>query len=271
MRSMASMAWMTLLVGSLAWATEPPTGQRPATAKEGAAPGTEEGVIDPKADAALRRMSDYLSGLKSLKVDTITVDEKFTANGHKIQELQDSRLSVQRPGELRVDRVSPAGHVSFRYDGKRFSIYNKEKNVYAIAPAPDRLDAAIDEARGRLHVDAPGGDLLVSDPYRALTEGVIEGRYIGLEPIEGVMAHHIGVIKKDTDWQIWIKDGPEAVPLRYVVTSRDLPGHPEFTLQLKNWQPNAPVSPDSFAFSPPPGAKRVDFAPPARKAGTQGE
>jgi hypothetical protein len=249
---------MTVLVGSTVWAIEP--GQR-----EGAAQGTKEGVIDPKAESALRRMSDYLSGLKSFQVDTTTVDEKFTADGHKVQQLQDSHVVIERPGALRVDRVSPAGHTTFRYDGKRFSVFNKDHNVYATAPAPPQLDAAIDDARERLHLDTPGGDLLVSDPYHSLTDGMIEGRYIGLVPINGVMAHHIAVTKRGLLWQLWIKDGPQAVPLRYVVTSEDLPGHPAFTIEMRNWQPNAPAPAGSFSFNPPPGAKRVAFAPP-RKA-----
>jgi hypothetical protein len=229
-----------------------------------APPSGAEGVIDPKADAALRRMSQYLSGLQSFQVDTTGVDEKFTKDGHKIQQVQDSRILIERPDAARVDRTGPAGQTVFRYDGKRFSVVNKDANVYATAPAPAKLDAAIDDARERLKVDLPGGDLLVSDPYAALTDGMIEGRYVGLEPIDGAMAHHLAVTKKNMMWQIWIKDGPEPVPLRYVVTSEDLPGHPAFTLQLRNWQPNANVAPDSFAFKPPAGAKQIAFAPPPK-------
>ena len=112
-------------------------------------------------------------------------------------------------------------------------------------------------------MDAPGVDLIASNPYDALTEGVTEGRYIGLEPMGGgVMAHHLAVTKKDVNYQIWIQDGPQPVPLRYVVTGKDMRGSPQFTIQLRNWQPNAPVPDDSFTFTPPAGAKKVAFAPP---------
>jgi hypothetical protein len=263
-----------LVIGSSAWAGEPGANE-PApcnSPKEAdAAQGAKEGVIDPKAELVLRRMSHYLANLKSLSVDTKNVDEKFTADGeHKVQQVSDSRVVLERPGEMRVDRFGPAGHTTFRYDGKRFSVYNRDHNVYATASAPREFDTAIDEARERLQIDAPGGDLLGSDAYGSLTEGMSEGRYIGLEPVDGVMAHHIIGSKKDTEWQIWIKDGPEPLPLRYVVTSRDLPGNPEFTLELRNWQPNATVATGSFAFNPPRGAKRVAFAPP-KKAERQGE
>jgi hypothetical protein len=250
---------MAALVGSSALAVEPQPAQRPPGAAE-----TKEAVVEPKADAQLRKMSDYLAGLQRFKFDSTTVDEKVSTDGQKIQELQQSRITVQRPSELRVDRVGPNGHVLFVYDGKRFGVYNRDKNAYATAPAPGQMDAAIDEARARLHIDAPGGDLLVSDAYHALIDGTVTGRYIGLEPIEGVMAHHLAFTKKDVDWQIWIEDGPEPLPLRYVITSKDIKAQPQFTIEMRDWRPNASVPPDSFAFTPPPGAKRVEFAPPRK-------
>ena len=137
-----------------------------------------------------------------------------------------------------------------------------DQNIYSTAPAPANLDQAADAARQQLQVNAPGVDLLASNPYDALTEGVTEGRYIGLEPMGGgVMAHHLAVTKKNVTYQIWIEDGPQPVPLRYVVTGRDMRGSPQFTIELRNWQPNAPVSESAFAFTPPAGAKQVAFAP----------
>jgi hypothetical protein len=264
------MALLSVLVTSAAWATEtktaqppPQTVQPPAQAVQPPPQKEAEGVIDPRADAALRRMSNYITGLKSFRVEAVTTDEKFTTDGAKIQEIQHSKVVVKRPGQLRVDRVGPSGHATFRDDGKQFIVYNRDKNVYAVAPAPPTLDAAIDDARDRLRIDAPGGDLLTSDPYGTLTEGLRLGRYIGLEPIDGVKAHHIDIIKKDVDVQLWIQDGPEAVPLRYIVTSKDMPGQPEFTIELRHWQPNVLVTRSSFALAVPIGAKRVELPAPS--------
>ncbi len=241
-------------------------GQTPPEGAAKSAAAERAGAIDPKADAALHRMSDYLSGLKTFRVDTITVDEtKVDKEGQKIQQLAESRFAVRRPSDLRIDRVSANGRVVFRDDGKQLSVVNSDKNIYATAPAPAKLDQAADEARKQLQVDAPGVDLLASNPYDALTEGVTEGRYIGLVPMGGgVMAHQIAVIRKNVSYQIWIQDGPQPLPLRYVVTGRNMRGSPQFTIQLRNWQPNANVPADSFAFTPPAGAQKVAFAPPHR-------
>lgn len=232
-------------------------------------PEEPEGVIDPKADAALRRMSDYLGRLRSFRVDATTIDEKVTTDGQKIQEVQESQLTVRRPNALRVERVSPAGRGLLVYDGRRFGLANRDKHVFAVTEAPPTIADAVDDVRARLHIDAPAGDLIVPNSYEALLDGTIAGHYVGLEPIGGVMAHHIAVTKRDTDFQIWIKDGPDAVPLRFVITTKDQPSQPQFTAELRNWQENPPVPASAFSFTPPPGAKRI--SPAATQEGPQRE
>jgi hypothetical protein len=259
---MTGMLFRTMILASVFVGTAASAESKQAAAPPPASGTEQEGVIDPRADAALHRMSDYLACLQSFRVDTTSVDEKITTEGQKIQEIKESTIAVRRPGELRIDRVGPRGHAVFRYDGKRFSLYNSEKNVYAVAKAPNTLDAAIDDARDRLNIDAPGGDLLVSNPYAALVDGVTVGRYIGLEPLGSVKAHHLAMTKGNIDYQIWIQDGPEAVPLRYVITSKDMRGQPQFTIELRNWQPNAQIAENTFAFSAPEGARRVELAAP---------
>jgi hypothetical protein len=224
--------------------------------------GEEEGVIDPKADALLRKMSAYVSGLKSFGVEATTVDEHYTSGGQKVQELKESKLTVQRPGQVRIDRTTQHGHATLRSDGQHFMLAQREKHIYATAPAPADLDGQLDTLRDRLQVEAPGGDLLIKDPYTRLTDGVLEGHYIALEPIGEVMAHHLFMSSKNIDWQIWIQDGPRPIPLRYVITSKDMPSHPQFTLELRGWQMDIAPSDDTFSTAPPAGAKRVEFAAP---------
>lgn len=256
-RRSTTIVGLTLAAGIL--------GAAVASADEPAKTAKKEGVIDPRAEQALKGMCTYLQSLKSLRADATTTDEKVSTTGQKIQEVKESRLTVMRPNAIAIDRTGPAGRVLFRYDGKRFSVYSVDKNVYASAPAPATIDAAIDEAGGRYGIDAPAGDLVASDAYKALLDGVTEGHYIGLEPVGGVLAHHIAMRKGDTDFQLWISDGPEPVPLRYVITSRDLPSAPQFTLELRNFEPNPPLSASSFTLIAPHGAQQAALRGPGSK------
>src|SRR4051794_9093749 len=106
--------------GGAAGAAESKEGQPPSEGAAKRSAAEEEGAIDPKADAALHRMSDYVSGLNTFRVDTTTVDEmKVNKDGQKVQALAESKIAVRRPGELRIDRVSPNGRVLFLDDGKQ--------------------------------------------------------------------------------------------------------------------------------------------------------
>src|ERR1700759_5030827 len=103
--------WLLLLglaVASPALAVEPPSPQ-----------------IDPSADAELRKMSSYLAGLRSFRVEANAVDEQVTSDGQKLQFLANTRLAVQRPNKLRADRLGPIADTIIRYDGKELSIYGK--------------------------------------------------------------------------------------------------------------------------------------------------
>src|SRR4051812_18046076 len=57
-------------------------------------------AVDPEADRMLRQMTDYLAGLRSFKVQALSIDEVVTTTGHKIQLAAESVISVMRPNKL---------------------------------------------------------------------------------------------------------------------------------------------------------------------------
>ncbi|HEY2743899.1 MAG TPA: DUF2092 domain-containing protein [Polyangia bacterium] len=231
------------LVGGSALAVEPPR------------------EIDPAADAALQRMSDYLASLRSFRVESRAVDERVTTDGQKLQFLADTRLTVARPNRLRAERLGAFGDTIIRYDGSQFSIYGKRTGYYTSTPAPRTLDAAVDFVRARYGVDAPGSDLIDSDVHDLLMANTDSVRDLGLEPIDGTLCRHLAARGRDVDWQLWIEDGARPLPRRYVVITKDQPQKPEFAVTLSHWEPNAPVDAAMFTFVPPPGAERIRWMP----------
>jgi hypothetical protein len=167
---------------------------------------------------------------------------------------------VQRPNQLRVDRLGPAGGATVFYDGNTLSIYGKRDNLYATTKAPDSLDATIDFARDELSLDAPGADLLYSDPYTARTEDVVSGRYLGIDPVGTRMCHHLAFRGNETDWQLWIEDGPRPLPCRYVIVSKHVIRSPEYAITLSDWNLAPELTAALFTFRPPPDAGKIDFA-----------
>jgi hypothetical protein len=223
--------------------------------------------VDQKADALLRRMSSDLAGLATFSVDTENSTEVVTRDGQKIAMNADSTVSVERPNKLRSDRGGGFADVSFFYDGQNATIWGKRANLYATTPAPPTIDKLIDFARDKLDIDAPAADLLYSNPYETLMEDVVSGKYIADEPVGDRMCHHLAYRGHETDWQIWIDDGPKALPCRFQIVSKNVKGQPEYTVTLVNWRVDPKLAGDTFTFTPPPGSNKIAFLDLGKRAG----
>ncbi len=233
-----------------------PLGVLAASAQKEAATGT----IDPRADAVLKRMSHDLSSMGSFRVSGDSSTEVVLKSGEKIAHEATSNIAVKRPDMARSDRVGAESNMSFFYNGKDITLLGRRLNMYATTPAPQTLDGAIDFSRDKLGLDLPAADLLVSDPYKALTEDVVSGEYIDESTVDGVLCDHIAFRGHDVDFQLWVaKNTPRALPVKYLITSKKVTGEPEFTVRLRDWQPDASLSNSIFEFTPPPGATKIDF------------
>lgn len=231
----------------------------PAAKKKSTGAKHSERTIEPEADKLLRKMSKDMAEMKTFQVDTSQVMEVVTFDGEKIQGLAESTLSVQRPNKLRTDRMGPFGGGSLFYDGSSLTFYGKRDNLYATAKAPDTLDATLDFAREQLSIDAPGADLLHSDPYSVLMEDVVSGRYLGKEVVGGRTCHHLAYRGNEIDFQMWVEDGQRALPCRFVITSKKVTGSPEYEVSMFNWKAEASIPAETFTFTPPPNAAKIDF------------
>ena len=218
--------------------------------------------IEPEADRHLLQMTNYLASLQSFTVQSSAIDEVVMASGQKIQIATESLVSVQRPNRLRSEQTGAAAEsLAFFYDGTNMTLACKADNSFATMPAPKSIDATIDKVRREFHIDAPGADLLYSRPYSVLTEQVTGGRYIGRETIDGVTAHHLAFEGEQVDWQIWIQDGSQPLPVRFVVTTKGIRSQPQFTVRLSHWEPGARISPVMFQFADLSDARRVQSFP----------
>jgi hypothetical protein len=213
--------------------------------------------IEPKAEQTLRQMADYMAGLKSFTVHSAAVDEVVLTSGQKLQLASESKVSVERPNRLLSEQLGGASGLAFYYDGKTMTLACKANNSYATAPAPTTLDATIDKARKQFQIEAPGADLLYSRPYEILTEQVTGGKFIGREVIDGVATNHLAFEGEEVDWQIWIQEGSQPLPLRFVIVSKTVKGQPEFAVTLSDWDTRANIDDSTFAFQPAAGAKPV--------------
>jgi hypothetical protein len=217
--------------------------------------------VDPAAARILKRMTDYLASLPKFGVDTSNVVEVVLVSGQKLQFDSASKLTLQRPDKLRTERVGDVASQSLFYDGRTLTLFDPNDGHYATVPAPGTLDAAVDFARDSLDVVAPAGDLITTDAYQRLMADSTSGFVVGKSVVDGVRCDHLAFRGIGVDWQVWIDDGDKPFPRKFVVTTLDVAGLPQFEVRMSNWTLTPDVSPKRFEFSPPPGATRIEFLP----------
>jgi hypothetical protein len=217
--------------------------------------------MDPDAARILKRMTDYLGKLQRFGVDTSGTLEVVLVTGQKIQFTSAARDTVQRPDKLRSERIGDLISQSFYYDGRTLTIFNPGDGYYATVPAPNTIDAMVDFARDSLDVIAPAGDLIATDAYQRLMADATSGFVVGKAVIGGVRCDHLAFRSGVVDWQVWIEDGDQPLPRKYVITSLDVNQAPQFELLMSNWSIDPAIKARYFEFTPPPGARATQFLP----------
>jgi hypothetical protein len=248
-----------VMVGLLALATGPRfVGERRATAAAAKKPNKG---ISPDAESALRKMTDYLSSLQSFRVRSAAKDEVVLKSGQKIDLSSSSETSVQRPNKLRSEQVGSKGGLAFWYDGKSMTLECQANGIYTTKVAPPNIDGAIDQARKVFGIEAPGADLLYSQPYDILTEQVTGGQVIGHETVDGEAVTHLAFQGEQVDWQIWIKDGKEPLPVWFSIITKTIKSQPEFEVHMSNWETKPTLSAAIFEFKAPPNGTALATFP----------
>jgi hypothetical protein len=224
----------------------------------GIAPGARA-QNENDAGTILKAMSDYVTKEKTISATFDASIEVITPELQKVQFNSSGTLLQHRPDKLRATRTGGYADVEFVFDGKTFTVLDKAHNRFAQSATAGSVDQLVNKLRTEYFVEAPGADLLASDPYKQLMAGVLDAKYIGRAVIDGVECDHLAFRNHDVDWQIWIETGPKPIPRKYVITSKTVAGAPQYTLLVKDWEADVAVAPDAFAFKAPAGAKKVEF------------
>ncbi len=221
--------------------------------------------IDAHATKLLKASTDFLASQNQFSLDTRSTLEVVLVSGQKILFNHTAQQSVQRPNKLRADRTGDLVRQSFYYDGKSLTLFNRDEKYYATVAAPARLEDMLDFARGDLDIVAPAGDLVYGNAYDILMTDVTQGFVVGKGIVEGVRCDHLAFRAPHVDWQIWIQEGSQPLPRKLVITTRDIVNAPQFSVVVTRWNLQPKFTAQTFSFSPPKDAKKVDFLPLSKR------
>jgi hypothetical protein len=212
---------------------------------------------EAQARSLLKAMSDYLAAQKAISFEYDANLEIVSTQQQKIGLASSGTLTLERPDKLHATRTGGFANVEMVFDGKTLSLLGKNANLYAQVDASGTIDHLVDELRDKYHRPVPAADLLMSDPYQELMAPVTDVKDLGSGVIHGIECDHLAFRTKEVDWQIWIAQGARPYPCRYVITSKNVKGGPQYTLDIRAWKAAGEVAPDGFKLEIPPGAQKL--------------
>lgn len=217
-----------------------------------------------KADPAsakriVKAMSDYMASQNNLAGEFDIELDVITPELEKIQYSSSGSVVLARPNRVQLIRKGGYSEMELLSDGSTVTIVDLGSGAYSQLKSPATIDGMIDLIRRDYGLDMPGADLLLTNSYAELMDGVIEAKHIGVGIIDGKECEHLAFRNADTDWQLWVRSGDRPLPCKYVITSKTMAAAPNYTVRFRNWASDKPAAAKAFNFTPARGAKRVEF------------
>jgi hypothetical protein len=134
------------------------------------------------------------------------------------------------------------------------------QKVYASEAQPGDIDQGILHFVSDLGMRFPLALLLMRRLPLEFERRVRSIDYVERTDILGTPAHHLAARGDTVDFQVWVRDGPQPLPMRVVLTYREEPGQPEFRAQFSEWNLAPAINAASFQPQIPAGATKILFA-----------
>jgi len=214
---------------------------------------------DPAALALLKRMCDRLQAAKTFTLRGRASLELPVAGGELATFFNDFDIAVRRPDGLATHRVGDLQEFRFAFDGKTMTAYAPGAGRWGTTSAPATIDAMLLAAGEQGGLNMPFDELLVADPYAAVTAGVTEVVHAGQATVQGKKVEHLVLASAQFRVEYWI-DPDTALPARSLVVYVDHPLQPHFVVEFGEWKVDPKLPDATFALPKPQGATEVSFS-----------
>ena len=244
----------------------------PAMAAAPALPPAAPAADNPEsaqARATLLTMADQLAKAQSFTVTVQAGYDVVQDSGQKIEFGETRKVFLSRPDHLRIDVEHSDGEQQQTYfDGKEIVIFDPREKVMARLSKPGTVDEGLYHLVGALKTRVPLSVLLATTFRKEMESRVTEIDLVEHTSIAGQQVDHLAARTPDVDFQVWITSGAKPVPLRVVITYKNVPGQPQFWANLSDWNFDPKIDPATFLFVPPAGTEAIPFmVPVAEQAG----
>ncbi|HRY88641.1 MAG: DUF2092 domain-containing protein [Rubrivivax sp.] len=230
-----------------------------------AAPQPAQPIIEQRAVDLLQAMSARLAAAKSLAFTAVASYEYPSRLGPPIVYTVRYDVALQRPNQLKVVIPGDGPASEFYWDGKEMIAFAPAENLVAVAPAPPALEAALKQAFDTAAIYFPFTDLLLPDPYGAISAGAKLAFVIGPSAVVGgVKTDMVVWANDDVFLQIWI-GADDKLPRRIRAQFSADPKRLRHDLELSNWQVDGAIPAETFDTTKARAGMPMAFAAPGRK------
>jgi len=220
-------------------------------------------AIDPEAEVVLRQWSEHHRKVQSAVIRVADTIDDVESDGRKIQYAHTRELTIVRPNKLKMVTTGDVTNRTLWKDGTSLTVLDTDANVYAQVADPGTIDQAVTLLQKDYGMGLPAADLLVADIEKTMIEGCDSIDYIGLGLVGEERCHHLAFTRGIVDWQVWIGAGDAPALRKMVITYKELPGEPQYTLQVLSVGDAGKIDDATFAAVIPEGAERIQFYPDA--------
>jgi hypothetical protein len=218
--------------------------------------------LEPRAIELLKSMSARLAAARTLSFTAVEIFEQPSRQGHPLAYATKSDVTLQRPDKLRVIISGDGPASEFYYDGHSMMAYLPAEKLLAVADAPPTIDATLQAAYKSADIYFPFTDLIVADPFKDMSAGLMLAYYVGQSHvIGGTTTDIVAYADRDVFLQVWIGTEDKLPRLVHATFLAD-PERMRHHLEFSNWQLDSTVSADAFVPPNANTAKRIPFARP---------
>ncbi len=227
---------------------------------------------DEQAQQLVKRVADFY---KAAKTGQVAVELAMELKGKQVHESIASQCSLTfaRPNQFRLTTTGDMTSMELVSDGTKLVTYLPLLNAYTEQPAPVHWQRVLAQAAAATGSGMFLMNLLVDDPYRAMTAGVNAVNYIGQEKLDDTSVHLVAFQQARFDVQVWIDAGEKPIvhkisadmtrAIRAAAKAGVLPLQGQdatmtMVERYRNWTLNEKLPADTFVFQPPQGAKKTD-------------
>ena len=253
------LALSSMTVAARAQTTSPPAKKKTTqTKKPPATPPKPD--LEPKAIELLKAVSSRLAAAHTLSFTAVQIFESPSRQGPPLAYAKKTDVTLQRPDRMRVIISGDGPASAFYYNGKTMMAFAPAENLLAVSDAPPTIDATLEAVYHSAGIFFTFTDLVVSDPYKDMAEGLTLAYYVGQSHVvAGTTTDMVAYIDNGVFIQLWIGT-EDKLPQMVRAMFLDDPEKLRSQVEFSNWQLDLTVPPDAFVLSNAADAKRIPFA-----------